>query len=261
MIDPICKFNHSKANAINCSQFVFETTDAQRSAQLAPWHYAGIVLSGGGVLCVSGECSPLVAGDVYFVKKGSVFSLEPTPDTEYFYIAFHGWHADELIDRVGVSRRGRVFGGHSALADFWQSCFERSDSGNLDLFSEAALLYTVASLARTQKEKDGLSARMCEYTAKHFSSPALSLAVLGSELGYDPKYLSAVFKAEQHVTFTAYLKGLRIRHAAFLFDEGVESVKVVAMLSGFSDALYFSRIFKQETGMTPSEYIKRASRP
>lgn len=260
MIDPICKFNHSKANAINCSQFVFETTDVQRQAQLAAWHFAGIVLSGSGVLCVGGERCELVAGDVYFIKKGSMFSLEPSRGTEYFYIAFHGWHADELIERVGLSQRGCVFSGQGELAAFWKNCFERSDGGNLDLFSEAALLYTVASLAESQKEKEGLSARMCEYAGKHFADPTLSLSVLGSALGYDPKYLSSVFKAEQKITFTAYLKGLRIKHAAFLFDEGVESVKVVAMLSGFSDALYFSRIFKQETGLTPSEYIKKTVR-
>ena len=40
-------------------------------------------------------------------------------------------------------------------------------------------------------------------------------------------------------------------------EEGVESVKSVAILSGFSDALYFSKIFKQETGMTPSAYFQR----
>jgi AraC-like DNA-binding protein len=48
-----------------------------------------------------------------------------------------------------------------------------------------------------------------------------------------------------------------VRHAAFLFDEGVESIKTVAMLSGFSDALYFSRIFRQDIGITPTEYIRQ----
>ena len=39
-------------------------------------------------------------------------------------------------------------------------------------------------------------------------------------------------------------------------EQGVASVKNVAILSGFEDALYFSKVFKQAEGITPSEYIK-----
>ena len=176
---------------------------------------------------------------------------------EYLYISFHGWHADELMERLRISQTNCVFHGHGELEAFWTSCFNCAEDGNLDLFSEAVLLYTVANLAETRKETNELSDKIAEYANHHFSDPTLSLTDIAGELGYDPKYLSALFRAKRGITFTQYLRSLRIKHAAFLFEEGVESVKSVAMLSGFSDALYFSKIFKQETGLTPSEYLRR----
>lgn len=257
MTDPICKFNDSKANAINCSQFIYETSDAQAHPVHASCHHVGMVMEGSGTLTVNGESLPICEGDIYFIKKGSVFSVKRTADMRYLYISFHGWHADELIERIGISQKHCIFPGHGELAAFWTSCFDQSDSGNLDLFSEAVLLYTVANLSDTRKETNELSDQIAEYANNHFNDPRLNLSDIAVRLGYDPKYLSALFKAKRNITFTQYLRSLRIKHAAFLFEEGVESVKSVAMLSGFSDALYFSKVFKQETGMSPSAYLER----
>jgi two-component system response regulator YesN len=54
-----------------------------------------------------------------------------------------------------------------------------------------------------------------------------------------------------------YLRTLRINHAVFLIDHGIDSVKNVALLSGFSDPLYFSAVFKKHIGMSPKEYRER----
>ncbi len=260
MSEPICKFNDSRANAINCTQFIYETTDVQAHPVHASTHLIGTLLKGEGILTVNGESMPISEGDVYFIRKGNVFSLKRAADLEYLYISFHGWHADEIMERLRISQTNCVFHGHGELRTFWTSCFERAESGNLDLFSEAVLLYTVANLAESRKESNELSDKIAEYANHRFSEPTLSLADIASELGYDAKYLSALFRAKRGITFTQYLRSLRIKHAAFLFEEGVESVKSVAMLSGFSDALYFSKIFKQETDMTPSEYLRRVKR-
>ena len=176
---------------------------------------------------------------------------------EYCYISFHGWHADELIERLRISQKNCVFRDHGELSVFWRSCFDRSESGNLDLFSEAVLLYTVANLADVKKETNELTDRIAEYANLNFSDSTLNLTDIAAELGYDAKYLSALFHAKRGITFMQYLRGLRIQHAAFLFEEGVESVKSVAILSGFSDALYFSKLFKQHTGCSPKHYREK----
>ncbi len=58
-------------------------------------------------------------------------------------------------------------------------------------------------------------------------------------------------------TFSEYLKTLRLRHAVFLIEQGITSVKNVALLSGYRDPLYFSKVFRQSLGVSPSEFIEQ----
>ena len=97
-------------------------------------------------------------------------------------------------------------------------------------------------------------------TDEKFTNADFSLSYLASQLGYDAKYLSFLFKKKKGITFTQYLRDLRLRHAIFLMEQGVANVKNTAILSGFDDALYFSRIFKQYTGHSPKEYIENLHR-
>ena len=59
--------------------------------------------------------------------------------------------------------------------------------------------------------------------------------------------------------FTQYLRDLRIKRSIFLIEQGINSVKSIAILSGFSDALYFSTVFKQSVGLSPRDYIQQNS--
>ena len=54
-----------------------------------------------------------------------------------------------------------------------------------------------------------------------------------------------------------YLRVLRIRYAVMLMENGVTSVKNVAALSGFSVPLYFSKVFTEMIGVSPSQYQKQ----
>ena len=57
--------------------------------------------------------------------------------------------------------------------------------------------------------------------------------------------------------FCGFVKSipLEIEEAAMI--DGCGSVRKIASESGFSDALYFSKVFKKKVGVTPSEKIKQ----
>ena len=96
--------------------------------------------------------------------------------------------------------------------------------------------------------------RIMEISEKSFTDPDLSIATLAEKLGYNAKYLSHVFREKAGVRYSEYLRSLRIKYAVSLFDHGIDSVKNVAVLSGFSDAMYFSTVFKESVGVSPKEY-------
>ena len=70
-----------------------------------------------------------------------------------------------------------------------------------------------------------------------------------------PRYqLTAWVKASGHNSFTRWITSLRIEEAKRMLQEHADwTNEAVADHCGFSRA-YFQRIFKQETGMAPSEY-------
>ncbi len=52
-----------------------------------------------------------------------------------------------------------------------------------------------------------------------------------------------------------YLNRLRIERAkALLLENMFLTVREIAEITGYADQLYFSKVFKKETGMTPSDF-------
>ena len=51
-----------------------------------------------------------------------------------------------------------------------------------------------------------------------------------------------------------YLNDLRIEKAKELISTNTMKLSDVASMVGFSDSLYFSRVFKKTTGIPPKEY-------
>lgn len=89
---------------------------------------------------------------------------------------------------------------------------------------------------------------------------ALSLTGVSQELKVNPAYVSREFsKYFDNLSFGEYIRKLRIDKAIVFMETSDYSLSEIAYLTGFSDQSHFARIFKQETGLTPSAYKKNAS--
>lgn len=82
----------------------------------------------------------------------------------------------------------------------------------------------------------------------------LSLTEVADHVGISPAYLSNYFKNETGTNFVDYLTGLRIQAAKKLLAETNEKVFRVAEKLGYTDAKYFTTLFKNQVGATPLEY-------
>jgi len=73
--------------------------------------------------------------------------------------------------------------------------------------------------------------------------------------GYNEKYISIRFKEEYGISPSQYICELRLAMAKKLLKENPNILlKDVAECTGFSDAFYFSRVFKLHEGVSPSQY-------
>ena len=83
---------------------------------------------------------------------------------------------------------------------------------------------------------------------------AITVEALAKQYNFVPRYLNKVFKDQKGVRPMEYLLAIRIDRARAMLETKPDAlVKDVAKSVGYSDPLYFSRIFKRETGLWPSE--------
>ena len=81
--------------------------------------------------------------------------------------------------------------------------------------------------------------------------------ILAKEFGFVPSYISRIFKRQKGLSPNEYLTRYRIELAKKLIVENPEMrVKDIADVVGFKEAYYFSKTFKRETGMWPTEFGK-----
>jgi AraC-like DNA-binding protein len=88
----------------------------------------------------------------------------------------------------------------------------------------------------------------------------LSLALIAKRCYVNPSYLSMRFKKEKKMTLTGYITAKRLQRAASLLGASGAYIQDVAEQCGFLDINYFSRLFKRQFGLSPSEFRKRNHR-
>jgi len=82
-------------------------------------------------------------------------------------------------------------------------------------------------------------------------------AVLSQKFGLVASYISRLFKKSTGLSPGEYLTKVRIDRAKSLMLSNPDlMVKEIAGMVGFKDAYYFSKTFKKETGMWPTEFLK-----
>lgn len=109
---------------------------------------------------------------------------------------------------------------------------------------------------KKQEQSGGIVSKAKAYIDENFSKE-LSLDEVSRVVNISPYYFSKLFKEESGENFIEYLTKVRIAHARELLKNPDLSIKEICVMSGYSDPNYFSRIFKKQEEVTPSEYRER----
>lgn len=96
--------------------------------------------------------------------------------------------------------------------------------------------------------------KIAETIQKEYSSPDFSISVLADTFHVSIAYMSYLFKKGFDVNFSDYLWNIRMKKAEELLSETDMNIDQISIQVGYLNTSSFRRKFKQETGLTPSQY-------
>ncbi|MDE7286123.1 MAG: helix-turn-helix domain-containing protein, partial [Lachnospiraceae bacterium] len=108
-------------------------------------------------------------------------------------------------------------------------------------------------LSKRTEKSDSIIEMAKEYIRLNFSRD-LSLDEVSRAVNISPHYFSKIFKDGTGENFIEYVTNIRIDKAKELLGNPEYSIKEICSMIGYSDPNYFSRSFKKNVGVTPTEY-------
>jgi len=101
-----------------------------------------------------------------------------------------------------------------------------------------------------------LAEQVVRYIGRNYRG-MISMEQLAQQMNYTPQYVSRKFKEQMGYSPLDYTIRLRIDLAQKLLCDTEATLQEVAAYVGYPDTIYFNRMFKKQTGITPGEYRKQ----
>lgn len=111
----------------------------------------------------------------------------------------------------------------------------------------------VSTEEEPEKQDERTITGITKYLQEHLEEE-MSLAILSEEFHLNAQYISQLFKNEIGVNFLTYLTNIRMEKAKKLLLSTALSVAEVAERSGYGDYRVFTKVFKKNEGITPSQF-------
>ena len=134
----------------------------------------------------------------------------------------------------------------------------------------AASTDSLESKKQEQREKDkafmslqvndAIIEKTIQYVVDHVDSPDLKIDTIASAMGMSRSVLYNKLKNVVGMTPIDFVRHIRLMKATELLRETDDTLTSIAYNVGFSDPKYFSKVFKKEMGVIPSEYRERTRR-
>ncbi len=165
------------------------------------------------------------------------FTTEEPVDTDSFCIKVNNpTEIIQLLEKIERQKQLSLNGTHRLLSSVYKLC---------------AMFHDIR-----EKKYSPVDARMVaarEYIDLHFKDADCLKDAYGI-LDLSRRHFDQLFKTNFDVTPSRYITGKRIEFAKQLLKTPNLNMEEIALMCGFGDQYYFSKVFKSETNITPTEF-------
>lgn len=122
-----------------------------------------------------------------------------------------------------------------------------------------AEINNLRSFGLPANSKTDIIENACKYINENFAKD-ITLNDVAKHVFLSPIYFSSYFKKKTGEKYSDYLQNIKLKKARELLADTDAKLPTIAEMSGFRDTNYFHKIFKNQIGITPSEYRKKYRR-
>ncbi|ANW97830.1 AraC family transcriptional regulator [Thermoclostridium stercorarium subsp. thermolacticum DSM 2910] len=239
------------------------------------------------IYILGGEGKYEVGGKIYDVGAGTFFICNPEVThhriltgkqrIEEFHVGISDLHLKGLPENYLIPKGEEPLFGLNRYRQEVISCIneiiseqQRNDETSvlmLKCIVMKLLVYIIKeryfSVCRPEKDvipierygKTAMVDNIIAFLNENYMKP-ISLAQISANTYLSPVYVSKVFKDATGESPINYLIHLRLSKACELLESSDASVKEIARQVGYTDAYYFSKLFKKYYGISPMHYRK-----
>ena len=128
---------------------------------------------------------------------------------------------------------------------------EREDAEKAKTLHESDFAFMASQI------NDKVTAKILKYVTENMGNPDLKIDDIAEAMGMSRSMLYAKIKQSVSMTPIDFVRHIRIMRASELLQQTDDTLASISFEVGFSDPKYFSKVFKKEMGIVPSEYRER----
>lgn len=215
------------------------------------------------VVTVSGKGFLENQGHQYCLNPGTVLLF--TPDEADF--SYHTTEAlwefwwFESSSEYYLLKQDQIFEIETdlLLVQMFETCLESLRKGEKELASamfvgvEAQLVNRILQ-DRKRNEKEELYQKACQII--HQELETITVSRISEEIGMGERELRTLFWQQGKCSPIRYITEAKMEMACFMLKNTSKSIGEIAEALGYSSQFYFSRVFKERFGRTPSGWRK-----
>lgn len=229
-------------------------------------HYGGNLRHHELVYQRTGSCISTLDGVEYAFEKGSILYMPSKKYDDYHIRTLENgecidifFHTDTpLADRpvlLPPPHRQHIVDLFTKSDELWLS------TGAARQLRVKAALYEILALLReeadgwqiTSTARHALDAGL-QYLTRHCFDPKIDFQAAAAHAGVSYSYLKRLFVQKVGMPPIRFVVSRRMDYAKDYLTATTNSITEIAEALGYSSVYYFSRVFREENGMSPSEY-------
>jgi AraC-like DNA-binding protein len=230
------------------------------------------ISAGEGVFSSDSRTYMVTPGTLLLILPGIKHYYKPVYEIGWheYWVGFRGVFFTHMVNKGMLSREHVFFeiGLRDCIISTYNHIFEeiRSQKPLYQLKACADIFSLIAEMLTFERRKEQPNhyqqiVEQAKYLMESNIYGAINMSAITAQLHISASKLNEIFKTYTAMTPYQYYIQIKIQKAESILEQEDIPIKEVAFRLGFDDQYYFSRLFKNKTGIAPSYFaVNRCTR-